>query len=82
PLGHKMLIFPFFLALTALILQSVLVPRVTVLAFAPFLAIATVRCGLNRVLWLAAFCGGILDLLSDDPMGLHALNYVLITAML
>lgn len=66
----------------AVILQGILVPRVAILAFAPFLALATLRCELNRALWLAAFAGSVIDLLSDDPMGLHALNYVLVTAIL
>jgi rod shape-determining protein MreD len=77
-----MLTFAFFLATIAVILQGILVPRVAILAFAPFLALITLRCELNRALWLAALSGALIDLLSDDPMGLHALNYVLVTAIL
>ncbi len=33
-------------------------------------------------LWFAAFLGGIIDLLSDDPMGVHSLNYAIVTALL
>lgn len=77
-----MLTFSFFLALVALVFQCLYTPRIAILAFAPFLAISTLKTDLNRALWIAAFCGGLIDLLSEDPMGIHALNYVLIVAVL
>lgn len=77
-----MLTIAFFLALTALLLQGVLIPKLTLLAFAPFLAIAILKRPWIRALSLSALSGCLLDLLSDDPMGLHALNYTLITALL
>ena len=72
----------FLLALIALALQGILVPRLAILAFAPFLALATLRCKHKQALWLSVLSGAVIDLLSDDPMGLHALNYTLITALL
>lgn len=77
-----MLTFAFFLATFALILQGILLPRVAILAFAPFLALVMMRCKITHALWLSALAGAIVDLLSDDPMGLHALNYALVTAIL
>jgi rod shape-determining protein MreD len=77
-----MLIFAFVLAATALALQGLIVPRLAILAFAPFLALVTLRCSHKRALWLSVLSGALIDILSDDPMGLHALNYTLITALL
>lgn len=52
--------------------------------FTSFVALTfiTLRHSLPIALWFAAFLGGIIDLLSDDPMGVHALNYVSVTALL
>lgn len=77
-----MLIFAFILGAIALILQGILIPRIAIFAFAPFLALATLRCELMRALTLSALAGAALDLLSDGPMGLHALNAILTTAIL
>jgi rod shape-determining protein MreD len=75
-----MLFLAFLLASFALFLQSILSPKIGVLAFAPFLSIAILRSSFTKALYLSAFTGGLLDLLSNDPMGLHALNYCLVTA--
>ena len=77
-----MLLIAFFLSLCALLLQGVLIPRLSILAFAPFLALVIMKQKYNKALWSSAFAGCIMDLLSDNPMGLHALNYTLITAFL
>ncbi|HSX10948.1 MAG TPA: rod shape-determining protein MreD [Chlamydiales bacterium] len=77
-----MLTIAFFLAFTALVLQGVVVPRLALLAFAPFLALVIMKCHHPRALWLSLIAGACVDLVSDDPMGLHALNYTLITALL
>jgi len=77
-----MLALAFFLSFFALYLQSVAVPRLTILAFAPFLALNILRSTFYKALLLSASVGALLDLLSDDPMGLHALNYTLISALL
>lgn len=77
-----MLVFAFFLSLAALVLQGVLVPRLALLTFAPFVSLSIMRCKYARALWLSAMAGACIDLVSDDPMGLHALNYTLIAALL
>lgn len=77
-----MLIFAFFLGALALVLQGLIIPHIAILAFAPFLALCILRCDLIRALWLSALCGCMVDVLSEDPIGLHALNYVLTTAAL
>jgi len=77
-----MLILAFILGTAAVILQGIVVPRVAILPFVPFLALAILKCELPRALWLAALTGALIDLLSDDPMGLHALNDVLVAALL
>ena len=77
-----MLIVSFFLATAAVILQGVLLPRLSILAFAPWIALVSLRCSHSRALWLSASAGAIIDLLSDDPMGLHALNYTLTAVLL
>lgn len=78
-----MLIFAFILASIALFVQGILVPRLAILAFAPYLSLLTLRnLALPRALWLSAFAGCLVDLFSDHPMGLHALNYTLCTMFL
>lgn len=77
-----MLTLSFFLGTTALILQGILLPRLAILAYAPWIALLVMQCSLNRTLWLSAAAGAVIDLISDDPMGLHALNYVLTGALL
>lgn len=72
------LAFAFFLAITALFFKTILFPHIVLLTFAPFLAIATLCCPLPKCLLWAFISGAILDLLSNDPMGVHALNYTLI----
>ena len=80
--GLKMLIFAFVLATVAVILQGILQPFLPILAYAPFLALVILRAPLVRALWMSAGAGAIMDLLSDHPVGLHAVNYVLTTAIL
>jgi rod shape-determining protein MreD len=75
-----MLLIAFVLATAALLLQGILIPHLSLLAFAPFLSLAIMRA--NSPLWLGALAGALVDLFSDDPMGLHALNYTFITALL
>ncbi len=77
-----MTVFAFLLSLTALILQCILVPKMAILAFAPFIAWTTLKHSHIRALWLCASSGAIIDLLSEDPMGLHALNYTLCSVLL
>ncbi|MES2274139.1 MAG: hypothetical protein V4487_08095 [Chlamydiota bacterium] len=77
-----MLIFSFFLSLTALFLQATLFPSLNLLPFAPWIALVILRCNLGSALSLSSAAGVLMDLLSDDPIGLHALNYSITTALL
>lgn len=77
-----MLAISFLLATSALLLQGVLLPHLSLLAFAPFLALVSMRPHLPSALWLSALAGAMTDLFSDDPIGLHALNFVCVVALL
>ncbi len=77
-----MLIFAFFLGAAALILQGIWLPHLVILAFAPYLALAIMHCERSGALWLSMLAGISVDLLSDDPFGVHALNYVIVTSLL
>jgi cell shape-determining protein MreD len=77
-----MLTLTFALATAALILQSVLCPPFTLLPFAPWIALVSLRCPFSKTLLLVAAAGAGVDLLSDDPMGLHAINFCLTAGIL
>lgn len=70
-----MLVFAFLLATSALLLQGVLVPGISLFAYAPWIALVTLKRPLIRALWLSAAGGLCLDLLSDHPFGIHALAF-------
>lgn len=72
----------FILAITAFFLEGMVTPHVNILAFAPFIALIIIRHPFNRTLWISASTGTLVDLFSDDPIGLHALNYTIIAALL
>ena len=71
----------FFLALTVWISQGIYLSKLTILAFIRFLAIVILKRPLTRALWISAFVGALVDILLDDPIGVHALNYVVTTAL-
>lgn len=73
-----MLAIGFFLCLFALFLQSVLFPHFVLLSFAPWIAWVVLRYPLLSCLYLSFFAGGVVDLFTEDPIGVHALNYTLI----
>jgi len=72
----------FLLGTIALLLQGILLPRLGILAYAPWIALLVLKESLNKTLWLSCVAGAFVDLLSDDPMGIHALNYTLVAAFL
>ncbi len=76
-----MLIFAFGLATIALILQCVLSPPFTLLPFAPWIALVSLSRPLPKTLWLSFVAGVMIDLISDDPIGVHALNYCITAAI-
>ncbi len=77
-----MLIFAFLLSTIALIFQSILFPQIAILTFSPFLALTILRSSLYKALWLAILAGSLMDLISNDPIGAHALTYVAVTFLL
>lgn len=77
------LIVVFALSLFCAIAGPYFLPSIRLLAFAPFLTILFTRCNLITCLWCAFGCGLIMDLLSSQmQLGIHALNYILITLAL
>lgn len=70
------LIFAFILATLANVFCSAIFPEVHLLYFAPLLALSR-SFSLNVVLWQAALCGAIADLLSSSPFGLNSVSYTL-----
>lgn len=76
------LIFSFILAFLVLLFQGIGIPKLTLLAFAPFLAVAILHSERFPPLGWSLLAGVCVDLLSEDPIGLHALNYTLITWIL
>ena len=77
-----MLTIAFLFSLVVHLFQGVLFPGITLLAFAPFFALCCMKTTLKSTLWLAAIAGFCVDILSNDPMGLHALNYTTILVLL
>lgn len=77
-----MLILCFLLSLFALILQMTLIPQIALLPFCPFLSLAILRASSTHALWLSSLSGALMDLVSSDPMGVHALSYTLTSSLL
>ena len=71
-----MLIFAFLLSSIYLIVLSLLL-NLKIMAFAPFISLALLKTPFHQGLWLSCLAGSLMDLISSDPMGLHALNYTL-----
>jgi len=78
------MLFLFFLfALLLTLLSPAFAPSFNLQFFVPVLILSYYRKPLVACLWLSLCCGLILDLLaSDHRLGLHALNYCLITLVL
>lgn len=74
-----MLIFAFFLALFAFFIQGIFIPKISILAFAPFLAFSILLSNFPKALILAFVAGAFVDVFSSDPFGIHALNFSLVT---
>ncbi len=77
-----MLKLAFFLSTIALFLQSVLSPPFSLLVYAPWIALVVLRTQSPKCLYLSLIGGIMVDLLSDDPMGVHALNYTIVALFL
>lgn len=77
-----MLIFTFSLGTLALFFQAILNLQGIFLPYAPWIALVLMKCPLPKALWLSAISGVFLDLLSDHPIGLQAVNYAVTAAVL
>jgi rod shape-determining protein MreD len=77
------LFIPFAIACFFALFNSALIPQVKLLVFSPFLAILYNRCSFQACLGIACLCGFMIDLFSTDlRLGIHALNYCLVTGVL
>ena len=76
-----MLFFAYLLAAIALWLKCTLLPQIPLIPFAPFLALSSLRCPLDKAIGCSVVAGIGVDLLSSDPLGVHALTYSLATAL-
>lgn len=82
-LEHKRLSFVFAWTLLMILASPILFPSLHVMAFAPCLVILFYQKPLLTCLWIASICGLLVDLLSSHThLGLYALNYCLVTAVL
>ena len=74
-----MILLAFFLSAAFLSLQTInpFWAKIPVLAFAPFLALLGLIRTLPKALHWSCSVGILIDLLSYDPFGIHALNYTL-----
>lgn len=76
-----MIAFPFVIVLTLFL--PALIPNIHLLFFAPALIILYYKKPLVFCLWVSLFCGLLLDLLAGQHrLGLHAINYCLVTGLL
>ncbi len=72
------LLFAFFLALLLSISLDALMPNLPLMAFTPFVALASLRYPLLKALWLTLIAGLCLDLLSSgERLGLFMSAYLL-----
>jgi len=77
------LLIPFAIACFFALFNSALLPQIKLLVFSPFLAILYTRCSFQICLIVACLCGFTIDLFSTDlRLGIHALNYSLLTGAL
>lgn len=67
--------WPFFLVALFFLFAA----PFSILPFSPYLAILYRRSSFIKSLWIAALCGMLMDLLTDRPFGLYALNLTVVT---
>jgi rod shape-determining protein MreD len=72
----------FVLAGSMALIQSALFPSISLFAFAPYIALCCMNFSLKKAVWLAALGGLATDLMSSDPLGIHALSATIICAFL
>lgn len=72
----------FILAAFMAATQSAFFFHFFVFAFVPFIALSCMHTSMLQSLWLSAIAGFCSDLFSSDPMGIHALTFMLVCALL
>lgn len=77
-----MILLAFILATITLFLQNILFAPVTLLSYIPFITLIVLTKTSPKTLYLAAISGSIVDLLSNDPMGVHTLSYCLLAHLM
>lgn len=82
-LSKKNLPFAFFSTLFFTLFTPAITPSLRLMFFVPFLVILFYQKTFSVSLWMAFFCGLIIDLLSiQSPFGFYALNYTLTAAII
>jgi hypothetical protein len=77
-----MIILSFFLSLIPFFLQILVYgPSLPILPFIPLIALSLLLQPLSKTLFISAFTGLLVDLLSADPFGIHALNHAATAAL-
>jgi rod shape-determining protein MreD len=77
-----MICIGLILAFSMALMQSALFPSISLFPFVPFIALACILAPLRLAIWLSALAGFCNDLLSSDPMGIHALSAAIISAII
>jgi len=74
--------FAFLLSLVPFALQIFFYgPALPILPFLPPIVLSLLLRSLSKTLFLSAACGFLIDLISADPFGIHALGYALTAAL-
>lgn len=82
-LNHARLPLAFCITLLFTLYVPVVFPSFRLIFFAPFIVMSYYRKSESTCLWLSLLCGIILDLLASHiRFGMHALNFLLTTAIL
>jgi len=77
-----MILLSFLLSLVPFALQVFLYgPTLPILPFIPFIVLCLLLKPLSQTLFLSGATGLLVDLISSDPFGIHALNHTLTAAL-
>lgn len=76
------ILFFLFQSIIASILIGTIWPHLKINAYIPFLIILMLSSTFGKAMWMSCFSGIILDLISSNNFGIHALNFTLITFFL
>jgi rod shape-determining protein MreD len=76
------LTFAILLAVIASVLMSSIFHKITLIPFAPTLAILYLKTNFKTSLWLSCIFGVFMDILSSSHFGFYSLNYTVATALI